>query len=84
MWMILLIISLLALFLYFLGVHTTPDSKAFRLMERFFSGAAILYGFNLIAGFFSMSIAITPVTCLVTGVVGLPGLATLIIIHFMG
>ncbi len=83
MWLILAAISFLALFLYLLGMGLTPDSKAFMLMERFFLGLGILFIYNFIGQFLGMGIGINPITCLIAGLLGVPGLGLMMVIQLM-
>jgi len=79
----LLFLSALALFLYLLTVRVNPNTTAFKLMERLLLGAATVFIFNLLAGFFGMRIGQNPFTALVAGLLGVPGLGLLIVLRLM-
>lgn len=84
MWVYLVMISLLAGFLYFIGMRIKPDAKAFMLLERCLVGGAVLYVFNFLGAFFGMSVGINPISSLITGLLGAPGLVLMVVIRMMG
>lgn len=84
MWTILLFISLMAGFLYIIGMRVTPHSKAFMLMERCFLGGAMLFVFNAIGTFFGVTLGINLFSSLVAGLLGAPGLVFLMVVKMMG
>lgn len=83
MGMILLMISLLCAFLYIVGMRITPNTNAFKILERCLLGSAILYVFNLIGSFFGVTVGINPLSSLITGLLGAPGLILMVVVRLM-
>lgn len=84
MWLNLLLLALLALMIFIIGMRVNPNATAFKALERLLLGAAIVYGYNLLAVFFDMQIGLNPITCLTAGFLGVPGLGLLAVLRLMG
>jgi len=54
-----------------------------RLAFHTFVGAVLLVTFNLVGGYFGHAVPINPVTTLIAGVLGLPGVALLVALRYV-
>ena len=67
--------------LYVLGrMFLVPLKLIFKLIYNALIGGAMLWAVNYIGGHFAFSIAINPLTAVVAGFLGLPGVLLLILI----
>ncbi|NLP36309.1 MAG: SigmaK-factor processing regulatory BofA [Firmicutes bacterium] len=76
------IFALIVLF-YLLKFLFGPGQVFFRFVGTGLMGAAILFLFNLVGGFFNLTLGINVLTSLLVGYMGLPGLIMLIILQKM-
>ena len=74
---------LVALFLlYILGILLVwPIKKIVKLIFNGVLGGISLVLFNFIGGFFGIAIALNPLNAIIVGVLGLPGVALLLILQ---
>ena len=61
-------------------ILAAPIKWVFKLLLNTLSGFLLLFLVNLISGFFDFSIPVTFVTCLVSGVFGIPGVIFLVVV----
>lgn len=75
----------LALVLIYLGSQLLkiPMKIAIKIILNSLLGCAILILLNLVGSRFGISIALNPVTVLVVGFLGVPGIALLLILPFL-
>jgi inhibitor of the pro-sigma K processing machinery len=73
----------LLLLIYIAGTRIEPYKPAWKLLERGLLGLGILLVWNLLATPFDLGIGVNPVTALVAGALGMPGLGLLLIIRMM-
>lgn len=71
----------LFVFYYLVKLLAAPARALFRIILTGVVGAVILFVFNLVAGFFSLTIGVNAVTALIVGFMGLPGLVMLVVIQ---
>jgi inhibitor of the pro-sigma K processing machinery len=69
------------LLLFLVGTPFKPLKILGRFSIKLIVGAVILYIVNIVGGKFGMHIPINPSTTLVSGILGLPGIAALIVIQ---
>ena len=70
--------------LYLIGwILVIPIKIIIRLIWNGIIGGIILFVFNIIGGFFNISIVINPITALIAGFLGVPGVILLIIFNYM-
>jgi inhibitor of the pro-sigma K processing machinery len=68
------------LLIYLIGrLFLMPIKLVFRLIYNAIIGGAMLWGVNFIGGHFGFAIAINPITALVAGILGIPGVLLLIL-----
>lgn len=60
-----------------------PLKIILRLLYNGLIGGVVLYLVNLIGGWFGLYIAINPITALVAGFLGVPGVILLILLQFL-
>ncbi len=60
-----------------------PLRVLWKLVINALLGAAILFLFNLVGGFFSLSIPINALNALITGVLGVPGVILLLVLQWL-
>ena len=73
----------LLLLIYIAGVHVEPYKPAWKLLERGLLGVGVLMVWNLLAAPFDLSIGLNPVTAIITGMLGAPGLGLLLVLKIM-
>ncbi len=73
----------LLLIIYIAGVRIEPYKPAWKLLERGILGAGILLVWNLLAAPLNLAVGLNPITALITGALGAPGLGLLLIIKVM-
>ncbi len=73
----------LLLLIYIAGVHVQPYKPAWKLMERGLLGVGVLMVWNVFATPFDLSIGLNPLTAIVTGMLGVPGLGLLLVLRMM-
>ncbi len=73
----------LVLLLVGLQMLATPLSAAFRLLWHSIVGGFALWALNLVGGPFGLHLALNPVSAVVTGLLGLPGVGFLGVIHWL-
>ena len=56
----------------------------FKYLKRFILGGFLLYAYNLIAVTFNITVPINFYTILITGLLDIPGLASLVILKLIG
>ncbi|NLM46736.1 MAG: pro-sigmaK processing inhibitor BofA [Firmicutes bacterium] len=66
---------------YLLRLLATPARLLLRVLLTGVVGAAVLFVFNFVAGFFGLALGINAVTSLIVGFMGLPGLVMLIVVQ---
>jgi inhibitor of the pro-sigma K processing machinery len=72
------------LLLYLVGwLLLVPVKLIIRLIYNGIVGGIMLWLLNLIGGLFGFGIAINPVTALVAGFLGIPGVVLLIVLQYM-
>lgn len=64
-------------------IAAAPIKKIFKLLLNALSGFLLLIVANLISGFFDFSIGINLLSCLISGVFGIPGVAFLILLKLL-
>ena len=64
-------------------IAAAPIRLIFKLLLNALSGFMLLLLANLISGFFDFSVPINLLSCIVSGVFGIPGVALLILISFI-
>jgi inhibitor of the pro-sigma K processing machinery len=70
--------------IYIIGrVFFMPIKFVLRLLYNGIIGGITLWLLNLVGGYFSLTIAINPVTALVVGFLGVPGIVLLIILKYV-
>ncbi|HMM23096.1 MAG TPA: pro-sigmaK processing inhibitor BofA family protein [Selenomonadales bacterium] len=68
------------LLIYLIGrLFLMPLKLIFRLVYNAIVGALVLWALNYVGGHFGFTIAINPITALVVGFLGLPGVIILIL-----
>lgn len=60
-----------------------PIKIIWRLIYNGIIGGVTLFLINLIGGFFGLTLPITPLTALLVGFLGVPGVIILLIFHFL-
>jgi inhibitor of the pro-sigma K processing machinery len=60
-----------------------PIKIVLRLLYNGLIGGVILYLVNLVGGFFGLFIAINPITALIAGFLGVPGVVLLILLRYL-
>ncbi len=82
---IILAYALGLILLYIIGwVLVVPLKLLFRLIWNGILGGLMLLAINLVGGFFGLYININPVTALVAGLLGIPGVILIILVgHFI-
>ena len=73
----------LLLLIYFAGTHLEPYKPAWKALERGLLGVGLLLVWNLLAAPFELTIGLNPVTALVAGALGAPGLGLLLVLRLM-
>ena len=73
----------LLLLIYIAGVHVEPYKPAWKLLERGLLGVGVLLVWNLLATPFDLAIGLNPLTAIVTGMLGVPGLGLLLVLRIM-
>ena len=64
-------------------IAAAPIKLIFKLMLNALSGFLLLILANFISGFFDFSIGINLVSCLISGIFGIPGVAFLILLKLI-
>ncbi len=64
-------------------IAAAPIKLIFKIMLNALSGFLLLILANLISGFFDFSIGINLISCLISGVFGIPGVAFLILLKLL-
>ena len=73
----------LLLLIYITGSRIKPYKPAWTLLERGLLGVGIIFVWNLLAAPMHLSVSLNPITALVAGALGAPGLGLLLIIKVM-
>ena len=73
----------LLLLIYIAGSRIEPYKPAWKLLERGILGAGVLFVWNLLATPLNLAVSLNPITALITGALGAPGLGLLLIIKVM-
>ncbi len=73
----------LLLLIYIAGVRVEPYKPAWKLLERGLLGVGVLVVWNLLAAPFDLSIGLNPLTAVITGMLGVPGLGLLLVLRIM-
>ena len=73
----------LLLLIYVAGSRVEPYKPAWKLLERGILGAGILLVWNLLAAPLNLAVSLNPITAIITGTLGAPGLGLLLIIKGM-
>ena len=69
------------LLLFLIGTPVKPLRLLGRFSVKLIMGAVILYLVNIVGGKYGMHIPINPSTTLVSGILGFPGVAALVVIQ---
>lgn len=64
-------------------IAAAPVRLIFKLMLNALSGFVLLIIANIVSGFFDFSIPINLLSCVISGVFGIPGVALLILISYL-
>ncbi|MEW6107410.1 MAG: pro-sigmaK processing inhibitor BofA family protein [Bacillota bacterium] len=74
-----------ALFLLYVVAYIlyVPLKIIVRLTYNVIIGGVVLWLVNLVGGFFGLSVAINPVTALIAGLLGIPGLVLIIALKYV-
>lgn len=71
-------------FLYFLGkLLLIPLKVIFNLIVNAVIGGGVLLVVNLVGGFWGFTVGVNPVTALVVGLLGIPGVFLLVALRFL-
>ena len=81
--MLFLIIAVIMSAVVVFKIAAAPVKLIFKLLLNAVSGFILLILANLVSGFFDFSIPINLLSCMVSGVFGIPGVALLILISFI-
>jgi len=73
----------LLLLIYIVGVHVEPYKPAWKILERGLFGVVVLLLWNLLAAPFELYIGLNPLTAIITGMLGAPGLGLLLVLRIM-
>lgn len=73
----------LLLLIYIAGVRVEPYKPAWKLLERGLFGVGILLVWNFLAKPFDLTIGLNPLTAIITGMLGVPGLGLLLVLRIM-
>ncbi len=73
----------LLLLIYIAGVRMEPYKPAWKLLERGLLGVGLLMVWNLLAAPFDLAIGMNPLTAIITGMLGVPGLGLLLVLRVM-
>ncbi len=73
----------LLLLIYIAGSRIEPYKPAWKLLERGILGAGVIFVWNLLASPLHMAVSLNPITALIAGALGAPGLGLLLIIKIM-
>lgn len=60
-----------------------PIKKIFKLIVNGILGGILLFLFNIIGAYFGMSIEINPLTAIIVGLMGIPGLVLILIFQLI-
>lgn len=71
------------IFLYFVGMRTNPESKAFHVLRKALYGFVVLWIWNIFARPIGLPLGINLVTCVTTGFLGVPGLGLLLALRWL-
>ena len=77
-----LIVGVLVALYVLIRIIAAPIKWIFKLLLNALTGFLLLFLANFISGFFDFSIPINLVTCLVSGVFGIPGVIFLVVVIF--
>ena len=75
---------IVVLILVFILLFKTSLKLIFKILINTAVGFVLLYALNMFGGAFGISIGINWVNALVAGILGLPGIAVLLILRWMG
>ena len=81
--LLLLLAAVVVSVLVVLKIFAAPIKLVFKLLLNMLSGFLLLILANLISGFFDFAIPINTVSCLLSGVFGIPGVILLIVIRLL-
>ena len=77
-----LIVGVLVALYVLIRIIAAPIKWIFKLLLNALTGFLLLFLANFISGFFDFSIPVNLVTCLVSGVFGIPGVIFLVVVTF--
>ena len=77
-----LIVGVLVALYVLIRILAAPIKWIFKLLLNALTGFLLLFLANFISGFFDFSIPVNLVTCLVSGVFGIPGVIFLVVVIF--
>jgi inhibitor of the pro-sigma K processing machinery len=77
-----LIVGVLVALYVLIRIIAAPIKWIFKLLLNALTGFLLLFLANFISGFFDFSIPVNLVTCLVSGVFGIPGVIFLVVVIF--
>ena len=75
-----LIVGVLVALYVLIRILAAPIKWIFKLLLNALTGFLLLFLANFISGFFDFSIPVNLVTCLISGVFGIPGVIFLVIV----
>ena len=78
-----LIVGVLVALYVLIRIIAAPIKWIFKLLLNALTGFLLLFLANFISGFFDFSIPVNLVTCLVSGVFGIPGVIFLVVVTFI-
>ena len=64
-------------------ILTAPIKLIFKLLLNAVTGFLLLFIANFISGFFDFSVPVNRITCLVSGVFGIPGVIFLFVVTYL-
>lgn len=64
-------------------IITAPIKLVFKLLLNALSGFLLLFLANFISGFFDFSIPVTLLSCLISGIFGIPGVIFLVVVTLL-
>ena len=80
---ILIVIGVIVGAVLFIKLLSIPMKLIVKLLLNALSGFVMLFIFNFIAQFAGFSLSITPLSCIIAGILGIPGVIILIVLKFV-
>lgn len=83
-WSVILAYALGLVLLYLVGwILIIPLKYLVKLLINGIIGGIVLFGLNFVGGFIGFSIGINPITALVVGFLGIPGVILLLVLNYI-